>query len=1149
MKWRTLRAACMWLLPFALGFAGCSSDDDDDGATTPPDETSPPGAQPSISIDSPTGGDVDQPFTVTISVENFTLDPAAGPSETNEAGKGHWHLHVDGEYFNFSTATTLEVIGLTQGSHKLKAELVNKNHASFSPAIFSNEVTVNALETVIPPDIEILEPADGTEVEGEFDLVVEVSDFILTPPQDENEDGHGHYHVYVDNVYQGFSAEETFTLGPLEAGAHQIQVTLAQNDHFDLEPLVSDVVEITAKEPPVSDDPTIEIVSPASGTTINSSSSPLEVKIENFTLDPEGSAGGVNAQGRGQFLIFVDNLYQSASASSTAVVTGLGTGTHDITVKLADNKGDPLEPAVQDSVLIKISGTAPKIFIDSPTNESALNEANTLLNIRVENFILDAGAIGGANVPGRGHYKVSVNGQLHGYGATPTYELKGLAPGRRNIWVELVQNDNSSLDPAVTDLVGINVQNTLYVRLGGEEGVTTVINDFVGRVLEDSKINGYFLNSRVDGGRLTNCLVKFVGNLAGGPQQYPSPSGDPDGCRDMKTAHLGMGISGNDYGDLAGHLVGAMDDAGVAQADIDAVVAALTQPDFVDDIVEDPNSNETIYQRVGRKPAIEVVINDFIGRVVSDSKINGYFLNQGLDAERLGLCLVRQVCSLDGPCFYGEEVEDAAKNDAGEIVPCKDMVTVHKGLGISNNDYGDLAGHLVDALVAAGVTSDDVDALVDIFTDPGLVDAIVEDPNNNKTIYQRVGRKPAIEAVIGDFVGRVVGDSKINGYFLNSTVNAARLDLCLVRQVCSLDGPCLYGQEVEDAAKGPDGNIVPCRDMLSTHAGLGISSNDYNDLAGHLVGSLQTAGVSSGDVNALVNIFTDPGLVNSIVEDPNNNLTVYQRVGRKPAIETVIADFVERVAGDAKINGYFLNSTVDLERLDLCLIRQVCSIDGPCLYGKEVEEEAQDSNGNIVPCRDMLATHAGLGISQKDYDDLVNHLVAALQAAGVAAGDIAALGAVVSDPGFVDVVVEDPNSNLTVYQRVGRKPAIKSVVDDLIVRVVGDTSLVGFFGTSDVPRLTTCLTRQVCDIDGPCLYGKDEYELAGSVCGAMDPVHNGLKNTTTSKGISVADFDNLLAHLTDAMAAKGVSTSDRNKVVLALDPLCKDIVEDPTKCN
>ena len=42
-----------------------------------------------------------------------------------------------------------------------------------------------------------------------------------------------------------------------------------------------------------------------------------------------------------------------------------------------------------------------------------------------------------------------------------------------------------------------------------------------------------------------------------------------------------------------------------------------------------------------------------------------------------------------------------------------------------------------------------------------------------------------------------------------------------------------------------------------------------------------------------------------IVEDPNNNLTVYQRVGRKPGVEAVVVAFMRDLFYDPRLNAFF----------------------------------------------------------------------------------------------------------------------------------------------------------------------------------------------------------------------------------------------------
>lgn len=243
---------------------------------------------------------------------------------------------------------------------------------------------------------------------------------------------------------------------------------------------------------------------------------------------------------------------------------------------------------------------------------------------------------------------------------------------------------------------------TIYERLGGEEGIRTVVEDAVlNRIAADPKINAFFFNEGVDISITINCLVDQLGFLTGGPQIYPN-----DNCRDMKTSHEGMGVSDQDFNDLAGHFVMALTDAGVAQADIDVIAGALT--DMYPDIVEDPTNDGSVYQRVGRQPAIQAVVTAFVDLVVADPTLVAFFATT--DRGRLEACLVRQVCGIDGPCEYGLEVP-ALQPELGGTV-CRDMVSSHEGITITIEDFQALVGHLVTAMTDAGVAQADQDAVL-----------------------------------------------------------------------------------------------------------------------------------------------------------------------------------------------------------------------------------------------------------------------------------------------------------------------------------------------------------------------------------------------------------------------------------------------------
>ncbi len=90
---------------------------------------------------------------------------------------------------------------------------------------------------------------------------------------------------------------------------------------------------------------------------------------------------------------------------------------------------------------------------------------------------------------------------------------------------------------------------TLYERLGGKVAITAVVDDFVGRVAADKRINDKFATADIP--RLKRLLVEQICTAAGGPCTYTG--------RDMKTAHAGMGITGPQFDALVEDLVAALD--------------------------------------------------------------------------------------------------------------------------------------------------------------------------------------------------------------------------------------------------------------------------------------------------------------------------------------------------------------------------------------------------------------------------------------------------------------------------------------------------------------------------------------------------------------------------------------------------------------
>lgn len=96
---------------------------------------------------------------------------------------------------------------------------------------------------------------------------------------------------------------------------------------------------------------------------------------------------------------------------------------------------------------------------------------------------------------------------------------------------------------------------------------------------------------------------------------------------------------------------------------------------------------------------------------------------------------------------------------------------------------------------------------------------------------------------------------------------------------------------------------------------------------------------------------------------------LYKRLGGYDALAAVSDDFLGRLVAEPQFARFFGGHGTDsLKKIRQLIVDQLCAATGgPCVYIG----------------RDMKTTHAGLGITDKDWDVMVKHLVATLDKFGV----------------------------------------------------------------------------------------------------------------------------------------------------------------------
>ncbi len=105
----------------------------------------------------------------------------------------------------------------------------------------------------------------------------------------------------------------------------------------------------------------------------------------------------------------------------------------------------------------------------------------------------------------------------------------------------------------------------LYQELGGQPGITRIVEGMLLNVARDARIRHYFAN--VDIGRLRGLLIQKICVDAGGPCVYQGAS--------MAESHRGLNLQPADFNALVEDLQRAMEQEGVPQRSQNALLARL----------------------------------------------------------------------------------------------------------------------------------------------------------------------------------------------------------------------------------------------------------------------------------------------------------------------------------------------------------------------------------------------------------------------------------------------------------------------------------------------------------------------------------------------------------------------------------------------
>ena len=408
---------------------------------------------------------------VTFSTANFALGT-----------DGQLEYKLNGGTAAYTTTSPFTITGLSEGENTIVFQLVNMDNTALDPAITETR-TINYVDPSAPigNGLETFDNAnltasysDGsfignhaiqwtyTHSRDEGDYSINGKGLMLRNAQESSIEsqvlngGIGSFEVkfrkaftganerglelYINDELKGtsemipsLSGENTtiytFSVNNINiSGNVVIKLKIAGTDAQGRQITIDDIAWTSYE----GTEPTLTITSPADNITVNEDQVEVSFTTANFELGTDGRLeyklnGGAPAY----------------TTTSPFTITGLAEGENTIVFQLVNMDNTALDPAVTvtRTVTYEAPNTDPSLTITSPADNTTVNVNEVQVTFTTANFEL--------GVAGKLEYKL--NGGTANYVTTTTpFTISDLAEGENTIVFQLVNMDNTALDPVVS---------------------------------------------------------------------------------------------------------------------------------------------------------------------------------------------------------------------------------------------------------------------------------------------------------------------------------------------------------------------------------------------------------------------------------------------------------------------------------------------------------------------------------------------------------------------------------------------------------------------------------------------------------------------------------------------------------------------------
>jgi hemoglobin len=252
---------------------------------------------------------------------------------------------------------------------------------------------------------------------------------------------------------------------------------------------------------------------------------------------------------------------------------------------------------------------------------------------------------------------------------------------------------------------------SLWDRLGGEPGVTGLVDDFVTRAIANPRVNftrrgtGREWEANPDNViKLKRAMVQMVSAATGGPLRYVG--------RDMKPLHTGMKITEAEFNDMITDVKASLEHQRIAAKEQDDLLkiimgtkADIVEAEAVPGLPVPPGPpKRALWERLGGEPMVTRIVEDFTITALTNAKLNfsrrgtaKMWLSTPPNMELLRKRLVQMISAVTGGPIKYEG---------------RDMKTVHQGMAITAEEFDAMVVDLKTSLEKFKIGTEEQEELI-----------------------------------------------------------------------------------------------------------------------------------------------------------------------------------------------------------------------------------------------------------------------------------------------------------------------------------------------------------------------------------------------------------------------------------------------------